>query len=93
MSSTLTTPTVTLTKEVRDEPFASGSTVSFEVRVDGRWVGWVCDEREWKGGRHGARRWSACHREEGDRHARWYGEMISTTRKGAVEALVARVTG
>ena len=73
---------------------AGGGTVSYEVRVDGVWVGWVGDERAWLGHRHGGRRWWACWRQDGDTVARWNSLTGGTgyrTRREAVTALVNRV--
>lgn len=69
---------------------AGGGTVSYTVEIDGRWVGWVGDERRFTGVRFAGRRWWACHREEGDRAARWNTEGLRT-RAAAVDALAERV--
>ncbi|MEJ2860559.1 hypothetical protein [Actinomycetospora flava] len=66
---------------------ASGSRVAYMVNVDGRWVGWVFDERPWLGHRHGARSWSAAWREHDDTAARWRGEGYGT-RAAALAALL-----
>ncbi len=48
----------------------AGGTIAHRVYLDGRWIGWIGDGRAWKGHTHGARRWWAAHREEGDTAAR-----------------------
>lgn len=71
---------------------AGGGTVSYTVELDGRWVGWVGDERAWLGHRHGGRRWWACWREDGDSAARWNtGDTVHPSRASALEALIAVV--
>lgn len=49
---------------------ANGGTVAYRAYLGDRWVGWVGDQREWRGWRYGTRQWWACWREEGDEHAR-----------------------
>lgn len=75
---------------------ASGGTVTFLVYDSaGRWIGWVGDERRWRGYRYGARRWWSCWRELGDTNARWNSHRPGTTglpsRKAAREALLTVV--
>ena len=45
---------------------AGGGTVTYRVTLDGRWIGWVGDERPFTGSRFGGRRWWAAWREDGD---------------------------
>ena len=79
---------LTLRKSDRGR-MAMGGTVSYEVYFDGRWIGWVGDDREGYGMRP-PRRWWACWREDGDQAARWNG-VGYRTRAAAVDALTARV--
>lgn len=78
-------PRVTLTPD-RDGEVATGGTVLFRAHLNGRWVGWVGDSRKWRGHRYGARRWWACHRQDGDRYARGRVDDLAT-RKAATEWL------
>ena len=71
---------------------ASGGTVTFKAYARGRWVGWVGDQREWKGHRFGSRRWFACWREDGDEYARERVDGL-TTRSAAVAWLTERTGG
>jgi hypothetical protein len=92
MTSNISAPAARLV-QVEHKPSGLWSSVTFEAWVGDRWIGWVHDEKDrTAGGRWTARRWTACHREAGDQHARWRGDMISTTRKGALEVLVAQIT-
>lgn len=92
MTSTASTLAARLV-QVEHKPSGLWSSVTFEVWIGDRWIGWVHDEKDRIGGtRWSARKWTACHRESGDQHARWRGDMISATRKGALEALVAHAT-
>ncbi|MFC5140310.1 hypothetical protein ACFPK1_18870 [Actinomycetospora rhizophila] len=86
-AATATTPVILVRKSDRG-PMASGGTGTYEVHLDGRWVGWVGDERGFSGSRFGARRWWACHRQDGDLAARWSSSGYRT-RQAAVEALTA----
>lgn len=75
---------------------AGGGTVTFLAYDSaGRWIGWVGDERLWRGHRYGARRWWSCWRQLGDTAARWNSHPAGTTglssRKAAREALLAVV--
>jgi hypothetical protein len=81
-----------LTKEPNRDMDAAGGTVTYRVTLDGRWVGWVGDCREWRGWRFGGREWWACWREDGDGAARWnsFGTHSFATRKHAVAELVSR---
>jgi hypothetical protein len=62
MTAPVAEPVIVLKKSDRGA-MASGGTVSFEIYVDGEWVGWVGDERRFTGvrlvraagGRAGAR--------------------------------------
>lgn len=67
---------------------AGGGTVTFEVYLDGRWVGWVGDERRFTGVRFAGRRWWACWREDGDTAAR-SNTSGHSTRSAALDALLA----
>lgn len=69
---------------------AYGGTVVLDVFLEGRHVGWVGDGRRWTGSDFGARRWWACHREDGDQHARWTSALLRT-RAAAVDALAAQL--
>ncbi len=80
---------VQLTRTTEIDPFLGGSVV-YEVRIDGRRVGWVGDVREWKGWRYGGQRWWAAHREDGDTAARWRSELTLDTRRAAVAELIER---
>ncbi|MCF7550950.1 hypothetical protein [Pseudonocardia sp. WMMC193] len=65
------------------------------VEVDGRPVGIVGDERPWRGWRFGSLRWWAALRDTEDRTkaADWNtGEVSLTTRKAALDALLAELT-
>ncbi|WP_157115800.1 hypothetical protein [Nocardia puris] len=60
----------------------------YAAHVDGRRIGWVGDERAWRGHRFGGRRWWAAWREDGDTAARWNtGDHPLRTRAEAVAAL------
>lgn len=91
MTAATTTPVIVLRTSDRGA-MAGGGTTSLEVYLDGRWIGWVGDERRFTGTRFGGRRWWACHREDGDTAARWNTEG-HRSRTAAVDALVARVRG
>lgn len=84
-----------LTKDHGHDSMAGGGTVTYRVTLDGRWVGWVGDERPWRGWRYGGRRWWACWREDGDTAARWnsfaYSDGGHATRAAALADLVAQV--
>ena len=80
---------ITLRKSDRGR-MATGGTVSHEVYLDGRWIGWVGDARRFTGIGFGGRRWWACHRQDGDTAARWNSEGHGS-RKAALQALIARV--
>ena len=87
-------PSVRLVMD-ESEPNGNG-TVVYEALIDGRPVGWVGDDREWKGNRYGARKWWAAWREAGDTAARWNSWSDGTTyrsRKAAADALAAKVAG
>lgn len=71
---------------------AAGGTVSYEVYVGGRWIGWVGDERPWLGHTHGGRRWWFAWRQEGDSAARANGTGYRT-RAAALDALLDVVGG
>ena len=86
-ASTPTTAVIVLRKSDRGA-MAGGGTVSHEVYLDGRWIGWVGDERRFTGIRFAGRRWWAAWREEGDQAARWNTEG-HRTRADALAALVA----
>lgn len=93
-SAPVPTPRVTLAP-LHDDELQSGrlwysGTVAVRVEVDGRRIGWVGDGRLWRGHRWGARRWTCCHREEGDTAARWNpdGELPYRSRAAAVRALL-----
>lgn len=87
MSTTTAEPVIVVRKSDRGR-MAMGGTVSYEVYLDGRWIGWVGDDREGYGIRC-PRRWWACHREDGDQHARSNGTG-HRTRAAAIDDLVAR---
>lgn len=73
---------------------AGGGSVVYRVFLDGRWIGWVGDQRPWRGHRFGGKSWWACWREEGDLAARW-NSLSNTvpfpTRSAAVAGLAAQV--
>lgn len=73
---------ITLTRT--DAPMYSGGAVAYEVRLDGRWIGWVGDARAWTGSGYGGRRWWACWRTDGDQHARWSSDPVHRTRRDAL---------
>ena len=73
------------------EAMHGGGEVAYRVTVNGRWVGWVGDGREWRGWRFGSRRWWACWREDGDTAARWNSDLVHTSRRAAVDNLLTRV--
>lgn len=50
---------------------AGGGSVVYRVTLDERWIGWIGDERPWRGSRYGGRKWWAVWREDGDTAARW----------------------
>jgi hypothetical protein len=86
-----------LTKDERGS-MAGGGTVSYRVALDGRWIGWVGDERTWRGWRYSGRKWWACWREDGDTAARWNSHTYEDdcghpTRAAALADLVAHVRG
>lgn len=78
--------------EQRDKPMYVGGTTDHRVYLEGRWVGWVGDGREWRGWRYGARRWWACWREDDDTAARWNTGLEHTSRAAALAALLAEIT-
>lgn len=80
----------TLTKDTSIEPGMAG-TVVYRVTLDGTWIGWVGDYRDWKGYRYGARRWWACWRQDGDTAARWYSDQHSA-RTAARTALLTHIS-
>lgn len=81
-----------LTVDVERGAMHGGGTVAYRVEVDGRWIGWVGDGREWRGYGYGGRRWWACWREDGDTAARWNtAGLTHATRASALEALIAVV--
>lgn len=72
---------------------ALGGDVVYRVELDRRWVGWVGDERAWRGSRYGARRWWSCWRQDGDTAARWNnGDTSLPTRAAALTALLDQVS-
>lgn len=84
----------TLLRDPDKKAIASGGTVVYRVTLDGRWVGWVGDERPWRGHRYGGRRWWACWREDGDTAARWNSHTAEgghRTRGAALADLVDHV--
>lgn len=84
--------TVRLTRETGHDSMHNGGTVSYRVYLDGRWVGWIGDGREWKGWHYGARKWWACWREESDTAARWNPGLTHRTRTDALAALVQQIS-
>lgn len=80
---------VRLVRETERGAMHAGGTVTYRVLVDGRWVGWVGDGREWRGWGYGGRRWWACWREDGDAAARWSTGLDYRTRAAALTALLA----
>ncbi len=85
--------TARLVKDPGRASMASGGTVVYRVLLDGRWIGWVGDERPWRGWRYGARKWWACWREDGDTAARWnsFDSKPHATRAAALADLLGRV--
>ncbi|MET9231420.1 hypothetical protein [Lentzea sp. NPDC003310] len=81
---------VRLATDTTTEPGMRG-TVIYRVTVDGTWIGWIGDYRDWKGWRYGGRRWFACWRQDGDTAARWYRNELPT-RTAARNALITRTT-
>lgn len=73
-------PRVDLKPSTHADEVATGGTVLFRAYVDGRWVGWVGDSRKWRGHRYGARKWWACHREDGDQYARRRADGLGSRR-------------
>jgi len=71
----------------------SSGTVVYRVHIDGVWVGWIGDGREWRGWHYGGRRWWAAWRQDGDTAARWSSDLEYRTRAAALAALLERVTG
>lgn len=85
---------VRLVRQSHRDTMASGGTVTYDVYLAGRWIGWVGDERPWLGHRHGGRRWWACWRQDGDIAARWNSTSSGhslASRRAAVTALVTQV--
>jgi hypothetical protein len=82
-----------LEKDTDRTSMASGGTVVYRVVLDGRWIGWVGDERPWRGWRYGGRKWWACWREDGDTAARWnsFDDRPHATRAAALADLLRRV--
>jgi hypothetical protein len=79
--------------EIKLDPNISphgGGNVTYRITVDGRWIGWVGDGREWRGSHYGARKWWACWREEGDTAARWNTGLTHTSRKSAIAELLTK---
>ena len=71
-----------------------GKTVTYRVLLDGVWIGWVGDGREWRGYRYGGRKWWAAWRQDGDPYARWNtGGITCSTRTEALSALLSVVKG
>jgi hypothetical protein len=83
--------TVRLTRETGHDTMHSGGTVAYRVYLDGRWVGWIGDGRQWKGSRYGGLKWWACWREEADTGARWNPGLVHRTRTDAVAALLEEI--
>lgn len=77
-----------------DKLLSGGGSVVYRVFLDGRWIGWVGDQRPWRGHRYGGQSWWASWREEGDLAARW-NSLSNTvpfrTRSAAVSGLVTQV--
>lgn len=90
-TTTATTPAVTIVRAGDGDGFHAGGTVTYRVHIDGRWVGWVGDGREWRGWRYGQRRWWACWRQEGDTAARWNSDLTHPTRRAALVDLTDQV--
>jgi hypothetical protein len=83
-----------LTRDPDYTSMAAGGTVVYRVTVDGRWIGWVGDQRPWRGWRYGGQFWWACWREEGDTAARWNSHDDGDghkTRAAALADLLAQV--
>jgi hypothetical protein len=92
--ATETAPTFELSlKAAPDEEIALGGTIVYAVLVDGRRVGWVGDERPWRGHRYGQRQWWACWREDDDSAARWnsFDAPVMRSRKAALTALTEQI--
>jgi hypothetical protein len=85
-------PAISLQRTIAVEPHLGG-TVVYRVMLDGRWIGWVGDGREWRGWRYGERRWWACHREDGDTASRWHSELVHTSRAAAAADLYEQAEG
>lgn len=67
---------------------AIGGSVVYAAMLDGVRVGWVGDERPWRGWRYGGRRWYATWSEPGQTWARWNGDNATwPTRSAALAAL------
>lgn len=82
-----------LEKDCNRTSMASGGTVVYRVVLDGRWIGWVGDERPWRGWRYGGRKWWACWREDDDIAARWnsFDGQPHATRAAALADLLRHV--
>lgn len=81
------TENITLTRT--SAPMMSGGTVAYTVHLDGLWLGWVGDGRDWTGSGFGGRYWWACWRETGDTAARWCSDPVHRTRRDALIDLFA----
>lgn len=78
--------------EIDNSSNHTGGTVRYRVHLDGEWIGYVGDGREWRGSRYGGRRWWAAWRQDGDAYARWNtGGITCSTRTEALSDLLAIV--
>ena len=84
-------PPVRLDVETERKHMHGGGTVAYRVLLDGRWIGWTGDGREWCGSHYGGRRWWACWREDGDTAARWSTDLDYRTRASALSALLVKL--
>jgi hypothetical protein len=83
-------PAVRLVREPLG-PLHGHGTVTWQVHVGGRWVGWVGDARDWTGYGFAGRYWWACWRQDGDTAARDNRYHVST-RRAALAWLIIQAT-
>jgi hypothetical protein len=84
-------PPVRLEAEPQDDMRHAGGSVTDRVLLDGRWIGWIGDRREWCGSHYSGRRWWACWREDGDTAARWTIDLGYRTCASAWSALLEKL--